>query len=192
MFKPLTKKTCVGRRVGRRFVMRVWAGSLAILIVAQVINAQNNSSVWLFRLDGSFGVELPANMRSPEEFKDFKIGFRSAKLESDSMGVLTRIRSGVTLSNGEPIRRIIEVEWRLDLYDEVLKSQRQSILQSEKLNIYPGETATAQAKFGGVLPDRMVALLQVVRISFDDGSVWTPATRCSLDEDLRSITCKRE
>jgi hypothetical protein len=160
--------------------------------VAQVPNAQNNSSVWLFRLDGSFGVQLPANPRSPEEFTDFKIGFRSAKLESDSMGVLTRIRSGVTLSNGERIRRIIEVEWRLDVYDEVLKSQRQSILQSEKLNIYPGETATAQAKFGSVLPDRMIVLLQVVRISFHDGSAWTPSTGCSLDKDLRSITCKHE
>lgn len=170
--------------------MRVWAGSLSILILAQVINAQNKSSVWLFRLDGSFGVELPANLGSPENFDDLKIVFPGATLESDSMGFLTRVRSGVTLSNREPIRRIVEVEWRLDVYDEVLKSQTKSILQSEKVNIYPGETATARARFGSVLPDRMLVLLQVVRISFDDGSGWTTETRCSLDKDLRSITCK--
>ena len=146
--------------------------------------------VRLFRLDGSFSTELPVKIDSEEKLEDFGFTLRSARLEADNMSFLTRLRSVLTIANSDAKRRITEVEWRLDVYDEALRSLSQRVLQVDKVNIYAGETAVASAKFGAVLPDRMVVLLQLNRIVFADGSAWSPTEQCSLGEDLRTISCK--
>jgi hypothetical protein len=96
----------------------------------------------------------------------------------------------LTIANSDAKRRITEVEWRLDVYDEALRSLSQRVLQTDKVNIYAGESAVASAKFGAVLPDRMIVLLQIIKVSFDGGSAWSPTEQCSLGEDLRTISCK--
>ena len=148
----------------------------------------NQSMIRLFRLDGSFGSELPAKITTENDLETPEFRLTAASLEADSRGFLTRLRSVLTLSNGDK-RRITEIEWRLDIYDEALRSLSQRVLQSEKLNIYSGETAKPSARFGAVLPDRMIVLLQLVRVSFADGSSWRPRADCALGEDLRAVSC---
>ena len=168
---------------------------LVLLVAAMVIKTTyaqetRGNFVRLFRLDGSFGTELPVKISSEEKSEDYGFTLRDARLEADSMGFLTRLRSVVTVANSNSARRITEVEWRLDVYDEALRSLSQRVLQTDKVNIYAGETGVASAKFGAVLPDRMVVLLQLSRVVFADGSGWSPTEQCSLGEDLRTISCK--
>ena len=168
---------------------------LVLLLVAsgiQTTGAQESRSsvVRLFKLDGTFGSELPARINSADKSEDYGFTLRDARLEADSIAFLTRLRSVLTVANSDSARRITEVEWRLDVYDEALRSLSQRVLQADKVSIYAGETGVASAKFGAVLPDRMVVLLQLIRVSFVDGSAWSPAEQCSLGEDLRTVSCK--
>ncbi len=168
---------------------------LVLLLVATSVHTtgaqeSRSSVVRLFKLDGSFGTELPAKTNSADKSEGFGFTLRSARLEAESMGFLTRLRSVLTVANSDNARRITEVEWRLDVYDEALRSLSQRVLQTDKVSIYAGETGVASAKFGAVLPDRMVVLLQIIRVSFVDGSAWSPTEQCSLGEDLRTVSCK--
>jgi hypothetical protein len=165
---------------------------LVVALLPQPSSAQepNSNVVRVFRLDGTFGIELPVEISSEYKLEDARFTLRDVRLEADSAGFLTRLRSVITLANRDTTRRITEVEWRLDIYDEALRSLSQRVLQSEKVNIYPGESAKASARFGAVLPDRMVVLLQLVRVSFADGSAWLARVDCSLGEDLRTVSCK--
>jgi len=168
---------------------------LVLLLVATSVHttgAQENRSsvVRLFKLDGSLGTDLPAKTNSADKSEDYGFILRSARLEADNMSFLTRLRSLLTIANSDAQRRITEVEWRLDVYDEALHSLSQRVPQTDKVNIYAGETGVASAKFGAVLPDRMVVLLQLSRVVFADGSAWSPTEQCSLGEDLRTISCK--
>jgi hypothetical protein len=173
-----------------RFLTQVLLGSLLITTALSITSAQENQSslVRIFKLEGSFGAEVSARFESQNENVGFTL--RSARIESDSLGFLTRVRSILTIGNGDGGRRITEVEWRLDIYDDALRSLTQQVLQKDKANIYPGETATVSAKFGALLPDKMIVLLQIVRVSFADGSAWSPAIECGLNTDLKTISCK--
>jgi hypothetical protein len=175
-----------------RFLRQFSLGFLLVTTVLNTITGQENRSslVRLFRLEGSFGAELAVKIDSDDRSETSGFTLRGARLEADSMGFLTRLRSVVTLANRDTTRNITEVEWRLDVYDEALRSLSQRVLQSEKVNIYPGETANAATRFGAVLPDRMVVLLQLVSVSFADGSAWSTRVDCSLGEDLRTVSCK--
>src|ERR1041384_1499093 len=148
-----------------------------------IANSQESKPklVRLFRLDGTFSTELPAKIDSQGKSEDSGFTLRSARLEADSASFLTRLRSVLTITN--------EVSWQLDVYDEALRSLSQHMLQTDKLSIYAGETRNASANFGAVLPDRMVVLLQLIRVSFDDGSTWSPKKECSLEKDLRTVSC---
>jgi hypothetical protein len=172
----------------------VQIGLIGVLVAMapNATHAQENraSPVLLFRLDGTFSSELPVKFKSEGYSETRGFTLRKARLEADSMGFLTRLRSVLTLANGDPTRRITEAEWRLDVYDEALRTFSQRVLQTDKVNIYPGETAAASAKFGAVLPDRMVVLLQLIRVSFADGSAWSSSKECSLGGDLRTVSCK--
>lgn len=157
---------------------------------AALAQDKSSSTVRMFRLEGTFGSELAVAITPPLTSENAGFILQSAKLEADSMGFLTRFWSRLTITNTDSSRRISQVEWRMDIYDSALRSHSQDILQSDKVKIYPGETMTASANFGAVLPDKMVILLQLVRVSFADGSYWTPAAECTLGEDLRSVSCK--
>ena len=168
---------------------------LVLLLVATSVHTTGaqeprSSVVRLFKLDASLGTDLPAKTNSADTSEDYGFTLRSARLEADNMSVLTRLRSVLTIANSDATRRITEVVWRLDVYDEALRSLSQRVLQTDKVNIYAGETAVASAKFGAVLPDRMVVLLQLIGVAFADGSAWSPTEQCSLGEDLRTISCK--
>jgi len=168
---------------------------LVLLLVATSVHttgAQENRSsvVRLFKLGGTFGTELPAKISSADKSGGYGFTLRDARLEADNMGFRTRLRSVLTVANSDSARRITEVEWRLDVYDEALRSLSQRVLQTDKVNIYAGETGVASAKFGAVLPDRMVVLLQLSRVVFADGSAWSPTEQCSLAEELRTISCE--
>lgn len=156
-----------------------------------IANSQESKPklVRLFRLDGTFSTELPAKIDSQGKSEDSGFTLRSARLEADSASFLTRLRSVLTITNEDSKRRITEVAWQLDVYDEALRSLSQHMLQTDKLSIYAGETRNASANFGAVLPDRMVVLLQLIRVSFDDGSTWSPKKECSLEKDLRTVSC---
>lgn len=158
----------------------------------RAIDAQENrsSTVRLFRLDGSFSADLPVKIDSEAKSQEIGFSLLSARLEADQMSFLTRVRSVLTVANRDANQRIIEMEWRLDIYDEALRTLSQRVLQSDKVKIYPGETASASANFGAVLPDRMVILFQLVRVSFADGPAWSSPRLCSLGGDLRTISCK--
>jgi hypothetical protein len=106
------------------------------------------------------------------------------------MGALARIRTTLTIANQNSTRRITEVEWRLDVFDASVGNSTNQVIQSETKNIYSGETANVSARFGGILPDRMVILLQLTRIAFDEGPDWTPSRLCSLEPDFSTVSCE--
>src|SRR4029079_6923732 len=136
----------------------------------QAIDAQENRSntVQLLRLDGSFSIELPARIDSEGQSQQFGFSLLKVKLEAEEMGFLTRLQSRLTISNGHAKQKIGEIEWQLDIFDEALGSLSRRVLQSNKMKVYPGETGTASTIFGAVLPDRMVVLFQLVRVSFEN------------------------
>ncbi len=126
---------------------------LVLLLVVTSVHTtgaqeSRSSVVRLFKLDGGFGMELPARINSADNSEDYGFTLRSARLEADNASFLTRLRSVLTIANSNAKRRITEVEWRLDVYDEALRSLSQRVLQADKVNIYAGETdgclATAQ------------------------------------------------
>ena len=152
--------------------------------------AQTDAPIFrLFRLEGSSGREVAAKAKSVDKPKSPGFSLVSARLENDGMGALARIRTTLTIANQET-RRITEVEWRLDVFDASVGNSTNRVVQSEKINIYSGETANVSARFGAVLPDRMVILLQVIRVTFAEGPSWVPSKECSLEPDLNTITCE--
>jgi len=142
----------------------------------------------LFRMEGTYGEELTAKTNSGDKQRSPGFSLVNARLENDGMGALARLRATLTIAN-EDSRRITEVEWRLDIFDASIGNANRSVIQSEKRNIYSGETANVSAKFGAVLPDRMVILLQVTRVSFAEGPSWSASKDCSLEADLRTVSC---
>jgi hypothetical protein len=173
--------------------------SIGIVLVGTLIatvregsGSQEDTSglVRLFRLDGTFSEQLAANLRSEDNLKNPGFALTSARLEAENAGALTRLRTLLTISNGDPSRRITEVEWRVDIYDASLRSLSARVLQAHKVNIYPGETESASERLGAVLPDRMIVLLQLTKVSFVEGPAWIATGECSLGQDLRSVTCK--
>ena len=157
---------------------------------AHYIQSDGLRTVWLFKLEGTFSEELPVKRDSDHKSANPGFLLTRARLEADNFGFSTRLRSMLTITNGNDKQRITEVEWRLDVHDASVRSVSVRVLQSEKVKIYAGETAVASAKFGAVLPDRMVVLLQLSKVSFADGSAWLAEEECELGEDLRTISCK--
>jgi hypothetical protein len=144
----------------------------------------------LFRLEGSSSQEVAAKAKSAGKQSSTGFSLVAARLENDGMGVLARIRTTLTIANQESTRRITEVEWRLDIFDPSIGNSTNQVIQSEKKNIYSGETANVSARFGAVLPDRMVILLQLTRITFDEGPIWSPSRLCSLEPDFATVSCE--
>jgi hypothetical protein len=144
----------------------------------------------LFRLEGSSGQEVAAKAKSVDKQSSRGFSLVSARLENDGMGALARIRTTLTIANQNSTRRITEVEWRLDVFDASVGNSTNQVIQSETKNIYSGETANVSARFGGILPDRMVILLQLTRIAFDEGPDWTPSRLCSLEPDFSTVSCE--
>jgi hypothetical protein len=161
-------------------------GQPAILHNAQT---ENPPIFRLFKLEGTYSEELSANARSLSKQNLPGFSVISARLENDGMGALAKIRSTLAIAN-EDSRRITEVEWRLDIFDASLGNASNAVAQSEKKNIYSGETANVSARFGAVLPDRMVILLQVTRVAFAEGPSWSPSKECALEPDLKTVTCE--
>lgn len=157
---------------------------------AKQTDAKQSGIVRLFKLEGTFGEDLPVKRESEPKSTNPGFNLTGARLEADRFGFGTRLRSILTIGNGEDQPRITEVEWRLDLHDSSLGNRAVRVVQSEKINIYPGETGMVSQKFGAVLPDRMVVLLQLSRVSFADGSAWLAEEECELREDLRTVSCK--
>ena len=183
------------RHLGTFGIGIILIGILIVILIATAPEApgsqrDTSSLVRLFRLDGTFSEELPANLRPDDNFKNPGFSLTGARLEADNAGAFTRLRALLTISNGDPGRRITDIEWRVDIYDASLRTVSARVLQADKVNIYPGETAVASAKLGAVLPDRMIVLLQISKVSFVDGPAWVAAQECSLGQDLRSVTCK--
>src|SRR5215471_818753 len=99
----------------------------------------------LFRLEGSSSQEIDAKGKSTEKQPSPGFSLVSARLENDGMGAVARIRTTLTIANQDSTRRITEVEWRLDIFDASIGNTTNQIIQSEKKNIYSGETANVSA-----------------------------------------------
>jgi hypothetical protein len=165
------------------------AQTAATIIGAPPLQRERSKLFYLFRVDGTFSEELSAGTVS-DHSKDFP-GFQltAARLEDDSRAFLSRLKSSLTIANNGD-KRITEVAWRIDVYDASVRSFSASVLQTCKINIYPGETGVASEKFGAVLPDRMIVLLQLRRVSFADNTSWSSSEECSLAGDLKTVDCK--
>ena len=177
---------------GGIFSVHLILTGLCLIATDIPIQSQTNSPmpVRLFRLEGTFSEEIAAKVsRDNKVEQNSGFSLSGARLEADSLGSLTRIRTILNIINDDPTRRITEVEWRLDIFDAQVRSASASVTQTEKINIYAGETGSPSAKFAAVLPDKLIVLLQVSRVSFADGSDWSAAESCSLGSDRRSVSC---
>ena len=175
-----------------RFLTRACLAVLLLVTALRTADAQEKRPgvLWLLRLDGIVSSELAAKIDSPDQLETPGFALSNARLENDSMGAFSRVRSRLTVTNLDDTRRISGVEWRLDIYDEALRSLTRSVIQTDEVRIYPGETATATANFGAVLPDRMIVLVQVVKVSFAEGPAWSASVDCTVGDDLRTVSCK--
>src|SRR5262245_48088257 len=115
-------------------------------VAATLQNSQSeNSPIFrLFKLEGTYSEELSTNSKSSNKQNPPGFSVVSARLENDGMGALAKLRSTLTIAN-EDSRRITEVEWRLDIFDASIGNASNSVAQSEKKNIYPGETENVSA-----------------------------------------------
>ena len=177
-----------------RSVVRIVIGlTLIIQMTATGIAApsqrEGSKLYYLFRLEGTFGEEIAGETVSDYSIEHPEFALTAVRLEDDGLGVLSRLRSLLTINNSGN-RRITEVVWRLDVHDTSVRSFSASVVQTCKINIYPGETAVASEKFGAALPDKMVVLLQLLRVSFEDGSVWSSPGECLLGKDLKTVSCR--
>ena len=184
-------QTLTSKRHFARSIIVMMVG-LLVLAAPRTSESQGTDSnlVRLFRLDGTFSEELSGKIKSDDNSRNPGFTLSAARLEADNFGFLTRLRVLLTIANGGGELRITEVEWRVDVYDATLRSASVRFLQTEKINIYAGESRGVSAKAGAVLPDRMVVLLQITKVSFADGSAWAAPEECSVGPDLRTVTCK--
>jgi hypothetical protein len=180
------------RRPQAKSIVQVILIGVVGLMAPATASAQTDQShfVRLFKLEGTFSEERSAKISSDDKSKSPGFALTDARLEADSAGFLTRLRALLTIVNPDASRRITEVEWRLDVFDESLRSVSARVIQTDKVSIYGGETGVASARFGAVLPDKMMVLLQLIRVSFADGPAWSSPEECSLGDDLRSVSCK--
>jgi len=185
------RQQILGRLVNGALV-QVALVAAVIVAPSSVSTAHTDSSppVRLFRLEGTFSEELATKISSDDKPEGPGFTLTGARLEADSLGALTRIRTILTIANDDRARRITEVEWRLDVFDASLGSASTRLVQTDKINIYAGETGVASNKFAAVLPDRMIVLLQLVRVAFADGPGWSTTADCSLGKDLRTVSCQ--
>ena len=184
--RPLTPNRSLGRIViGLTLIIQMTATG-----IAAPSQRESSKPYYLFRLEGTFGEELAGETVSDYSIEHPEFALTAARLEDDSLGVLSRLRSLLTINNTGN-KRITEVVWRLDVHDASVRSFSASVVQTCKINIYPGETAVASEKFGATLPDKMVVLLQLLRVSFEDGSVWSSPGECQLGKDLKTVACQK-
>ena len=182
----------IRRRVSRRLIQTLAVYQLFVFAWAPSFHAQENSRrvVFLVRVDGSFGRLVPAQILWSGEKSETVVTIDRIRIEVDSLGFLSRLRSEFVVTNNDKSRKIKEAEWRLDIYDESIRNLSRRVLLTDKVRVDPGASSPVRAKFGAVLPDRMLVLLQLTRINFLDGSAWSPNAQCELEPDFVTIRCK--
>jgi hypothetical protein len=148
------------------------------------------SPVRLIRLQGSFGKDVPIKSISGERYFDGVIELSQARLESEPLSFLTRVWSSLTVVNKDSSRKITEIEWRLDIHDESLGILSRRVFQVEKVRVDSEQSARVSANFAAVLPDRMLILLQLTRVSFAEGLSRASPVECTLEKDMLSVTCR--
>jgi hypothetical protein len=179
--------------VGQKWIKRsALALCMAIFLLSQQAEAQGDRSklVRLIRIDGSRGSEVAARIVSNDAPVEYLAGMRDVSIYGEPLGALIRLRVSITLLNNDTARRITRVEWRLDIYDESLGAASMRVYQTDRVKIDPATSAKAEANFAAFLPDRMLALLQLTGITFENGTTWSPAIDCRLEKDFKAVTCK--
>lgn len=166
--------------------------SLAAMFCAQPLLTQEGRSdlARLLRLDGLSGTEVRVTITVKGPPSAPLVALRDARIDAEGMGFLARYRSSLTVVNHDPGRTVAGLEWRLDVYDEDYRILSRSLLLDGEVKISPGASGTASVRFGATLPDRMVVLAQLARVTFSDDSTWTPLAQCRLGDDLKSVTCE--
>jgi len=185
MCRRALKPILIGIVIGLTLITQ----AAASIVGATPSQRERSKPFYLFRLDGTFGEELSVEAVSDHLMDSPGFQLTAARIEDDSLGFLSRIKSSLTIANRGD-KRITEVAWRIDVYDASVRSFSAGVVQICKINIYPGETGVASEKFGAVLPDRMVILLQLSRVSFDDNTSWSPSAECLLAGDLKTVECR--
>ena len=121
----------VKRNSAIRFLRQFPLGFLLVAAALNTASGQENRSslVRLFKLDGTFGTELPTKVGSHDKTETVPFTLVGTRLETDNLGFLTRLRSVLTVANRDSKRTITGVEWRLDVYDASLRSVSARVLQ---------------------------------------------------------------
>jgi len=143
----------------------------------------------LIRLDGAFGKEMAGGPSTQGEQARAVVTLGDVKVEAEPLGFHTRLRFALTIANATD-RKMTEIEWRLDIYDEDLRILSRRYFFSDRLEIEPNASAKTSIKFAAVLPDRMILLVHLTNAKFKDGSSWRPPADCSLLEDMKRLKCQ--
>lgn len=171
---------------------KLLALSLAAMFCSHPLFGQEDRSdiARVLRLDGLSGTEVRMTIIVKGRPSPSLVGLRDVRIDAEGTGFLARFRFSLAVVNRDPARTVAELEWRLDVYDQDYRILSRSLLLNGKVKISPGGSGTASVRFGATLPDRMLVLAQLARVTFSDGSTWTSPAQCRLGDDLKSVTCE--
>jgi hypothetical protein len=132
-----------------------------------------------------------------ETLKECVAGRTDASIEDASIrvGRFNKLQATIAIRNLNPTKTVKAIEWRLDIYDEQRKSLHDTLYPSENKTIKPNASASASRSLsvaGGakrVLPGFAIILVQVSKITYQDGSVYQPEVECKATEAFSDAIC---
>jgi hypothetical protein len=132
-----------------------------------------------------------------ETLKHCIAGQTEASVEDASIrvGRFNRLQATISIRNLNSTKTIKNVEWRLDIYDEQRKALHDTLYPAEDKTVKPGESGGVSRSLsiaGGaknILPSFAVILVQVSKITYQDGSIYKPTVECRANEAFDDAVC---
>jgi hypothetical protein len=88
-------------------------------------------------------------------------------------------------------RKIISaVDIQVDVFDSTRRTHVDKLFLSGEASIKPSKKGSVRAEFTATLPTENVVLFQITKVTYADGSTWSPSVECKATDDLKAIECK--
>jgi hypothetical protein len=120
-------------------------------------------------------------------------------LESVSVhGSLQRLVSRLTVRNLDSSRMVKSTEWRVDIYDSTRGGRADRLFLSSEVEVMPGQVSKMDCLITNdverdkrILPEKAIVLIQLLKVTFQDDSVFKPDLTCEASAALNSLDCKK-
>jgi hypothetical protein len=120
-------------------------------------------------------------------------------LESVSVhGSLQRLISRLTVRNLDSSRMVKSTEWRVDIYDSISGNRTDRLFLSSEVEVMPGQVSKMDSPIINdverdkrILPEKAIVLIQLLKVTFQDASIFKPDSVCEASAALNLLDCKR-